>query len=324
MPETRTGTVASWEQLSPTLASFRLAPQASMRFPAYAAGQYIALRRESCRLTRRVAGPDGRPRYVPDLDDRGRQKRGAVTHAYSIASAPFQTARDGHLEFLVVLEIADALGRFTESLFEAEEREGSPLGYVERTAGDFTLARRAAGVPHVLMVATGTGLAPFASMVRELDHDAFEGRPVPWAVTLLFANRTPPELAFHEELAGIEAARRFDFVYVPAVSRPAATSDPTLGEGRAGNLLRHVLRLPLREEETLADARAAGVDPAPALTALERATRPRLPASIDPGALRARIDAPRTVALTCGNPDAMDDVRRISERIGLRFEREEW
>jgi ferredoxin-NADP reductase len=324
MPEMRSGTVASWEQLSPTLASFRLAPQAPLRFPAYAAGQYIALRRENCRLTRRVAGPDGRPRYVPDLDDRGRQKRGPVTHAYSIASAPFQTARDGQLEFLVVLEIADALGRFTESLFEAEERVGGPLAYVERTAGDFTLARRAAGVPHVLMVATGTGLAPFASMVRELDHDAFEGRPVPWAVTLLFANRTPPELAFHEQLAGIAAAGRFDFLYVPAVSRPGATSDPALGAGRAGNLLRQVLGLPLREEEALAEARAAGVDTAPAATALERATRPRLPASVDGGALRARIDAARTVVLTCGNPDAMDDVRRISERIGLRFEREEW
>jgi ferredoxin-NADP reductase len=324
MPETRSGTVASWTQLSPTLASFRLAPQAPLRFPAYAAGQYIALRRESCRLTRRVAGPDGRPRYVPDLDERGRQKRGPVTHAYSIASAPFQTARDGHLEFLVVLEIADALGRFTESLFDAEERDGGSLGYVERTAGDFTLARRAAGVPHVLMVGTGTGLAPFASMVRELDHDAFEGRPVPWSVTLLFANRTAPELAFHEELAGIAAARRFDFAYVPAVSRPGATSDPALGEGRAGNLLRHVLGLPLREEEALAEARAGGLDTAPAASALERATRPRLPASVDPGALRARIEASRTVVLTCGNPDAMDDVRRISERTGLRFEREEW
>jgi ferredoxin-NADP reductase len=324
MPETRSGTVASWDQLSPTLASFRLAPESPLRFPAYAAGQYIALRRESCRLTRRVAGPDGRPRYVPDLDERGRQRRGSVTHAYSIASPPFRTARDGYLEFLVVLEIAGALGRFTESLFEAEEREGALLGYVERTAGDFTLDRRAKGAPHVLMVATGTGLAPFASMVRELDHDALEGRPVPWSVTLLFANRTAPELAFHEELAGIAAAGRFDFVYVPAVSRPGATGDPALGAGRAGNLLRQVLGLPLREEEALAEARASGIDTATAATALERATRPRLPASVDPGDLRARIDASRTVVLTCGNPDAMDDVRRVSERLGLRFEREEW
>jgi len=270
-----------------------------------------------------VAGPDGRPRYVPDLDERGRQKRGPVTHAYSIASAPFQTARDGHLEFLVVLELGDALGRFTESLFETEEREGGPLGYVERTAGDFTLARRADGVPHALMLATGTGLAPFAAMVRELHHLAGEGRPVPWAITLLFANRTPPELAFHEELQAIAAARRFDFLYVPAVSRPGPGADPALGEGRASNLLRHVFGLPLREEEMLAEARAAGRDGA-AAAVLERTTRPRLPAGIDPGELRARLDPGRTVVLTCGNPQAMDDVRRVADRLSLRCEREEW
>jgi len=306
------------------LAVFQLAPEDSRHFPGYEAGQYIALRREQCRLTRRVPGPDGHPRYVPDLDERGRQKRGPVTHAYSIASAPFQTARDGRLEFLVVLEVADAIGRFTESLFDAEEREGGPLAYFERTAGDFTLARRAAGVPHVLMVATGTGLAPFASMVRELDHDALDGRPAPWAVTLVFANRTPPELAFHDELAAIAARRHFDFVYVPAVSRPGRDPDPALGEGRAGNLLRRVLGLPLREEEVLAETRAAGADVGGARVALERATRPRLPAGIDPGMLRARVDPARTVVLTCGNPDAMDDVRRVSERLGLRLEREEW
>lgn len=324
MPPTRTGTVVSWRQLSPMLATFRLAPQAPLRFPAYEAGQYIALRRESCRLTRRVPGPDGRPRFVPDLDERGRQKRGPVTHAYSIASAPFQAAAEGHLEFLVVLEMGDALGRLTESLFDAEEREGAPVGYVEHTAGDFTLARRAAGAAHVLLVATGSGLAPFASMVRELDHEAAEGRPVPWAVTLLFANRTRPELAFHDELEAIAAARRFDFVYVPSVSRKAATADPAVGEGRATNVLRHALGLPLREEEALAESRAEGTDVAAAAAALDRATRPRLPAGADPGMLRGRVRPGQTVVMTCGNPDAVADVRRVSERLGLRFEREEW
>ena len=324
MAETRTGTISSWRQLSPKLAAFQLAPEGQGHFPAYEAGQYIALRREDCRLTRRVPGPDGHPRYVPDLDERGRQKRGAVTHAYSIASAPFQAARDGRLEFLVVLEVADALGRFTESLFDAEEREGGSLAYFERTAGDFTLARRAASVPHVLMVATGTGLAPFASMVRELHHDAHEGRPVPWAVTLVFANRTAPELAFHDELAGIAAARRFDFVFVPAVSRPGSAPDPAVGEGRAGNLLRQVLGLPLREEEVLAEARAQGADEAIARAALERATKPRLPAGVDLDFLRTRVDPSSTVVLTCGNPDAMNDVRRVAERLSLRLEREEW
>ena len=324
MPPLRTGTILAWQQLSPLLATFRLGPERGARFPSYEAGQYIALRRESCRLTRRVAGPDGRARYVPDLDERGRQKRGPVTHAYSIASAPSRTESRGELEFLVVLEVADALGRFTEALFDSEEREGETLGYFERIAGDFTLARRAAGIPHVLMVATGTGLAPFVSMIRQLDHDAAAGLPVPWSVSLVFGNRSPGELAFHDELSAIAAARRLDFVYLPTVSRPDEGVSPALGRGRATNVLRHLLGLPIAEEERLEEARATGADTRAAAAALDGAVRPRLPAEADPEALRARLDPQRTVALTCGNPAVMDDVRRVAERASMRLEREEW
>jgi ferredoxin-NADP reductase len=261
---------------------------------------------------------------VPDLDERGRQKRGPVSHAYSIASSPRGTEREGFLEFLVVLEVADALGRFTEALFESDEREGETLGYFDRIAGDFTLARRAAGIPHVLMVATGTGLAPFASMVRQLDQDAAAGPPVPWSATLVFGNRTPRELAFHDELSAIAAARRFDFVYLPTVSRPDDGASLALGRGRATNLLRHVLGLPMAEEERLEEARATGADTTSAVAALDGAVQPQLPADADPGALRARLDPRRTVVLTCGNPLVMDDVRRVAERASMRFEREEW
>jgi len=325
MPETRTGTISLWRQLSPVLAVFRLAPEPGHHFPAYQAGQYIALRRENCRLTRRVTGPDGRPRYLPDLDEHGRQKRGPVAHAYSVASPPYRTEREGCLELFVALEVSDGLGRFTESLFDMEPRQGGELRYVERIAGDFTLARRAAGVPHVLMVASGTGIAPFASMVRQLDHEAALGRAVPWRVTLLFANRTVPELAFHDEFAAIAAARRFDFAYVAAVSRPKGEGDGGgVGRGRAGNLLRHVLCLPLREEEDLQEARQAGADLRLATAALERATRPQLPAGVDAAALRARIDPSQTVILTCGNPAVMADVRQVADGRSIRFEREEW
>ena len=91
MPDVRTGTVVEWRQLSPVLATFRLAAEEGHPFPAYEAGQYMALRREDCRLTQRVTGPDGTPRYIPALDEQGRQKRGPITHAYSIASAPWHS-----------------------------------------------------------------------------------------------------------------------------------------------------------------------------------------------------------------------------------------
>lgn len=325
MPEVRTGTVTVWRQLSPVLATFRLAPEEGHRFPSYEAGQYMALRREDCRLTRRVTGPGGRPRYLPDLDETGRQKRGPVTHAYSLASAPAQTERDGYVEFLVVLEMASTLGRFTESLFDMEPREGGSMRYVERIVGDFTLARRVQGASHVLMVATGTGLAPLLSMVRQIDHDASAGHPVPPKVTLLYANRTWPELAFHEELSGIAAARRFDFVYVPSVSRPGEEQGRgAVGRGRANNILRLALGLPMAEEQVLEEARAAGDDTRDLEAAAVRAVSPQLPPGIDQGVLRARLDPPSTVVLTCGNPAAMADVGRVAEGRGMRLEREEW
>jgi hypothetical protein len=89
-------------------------------------------------------------------------------------------------------------------------------------------------------------------------------------------------------------------------------------------VLRHLLGLPLAEEERLEEARASGADTSAAAAALESAVRPRLPEGTDPGALRARLDPERTVVLTCGNPVVMDDVRRVADRGGMRFEREEW
>lgn len=325
MAQTRPGTIVEWSQLSPVLASFKLDPEEGARFPTYEAGQYMALRREDCRLTKRVTGPDGQTRFLPDLDDEGRQKRGPVTHAYSIASAPFQTEKEGHVEFLVVLEMASTLGRFTESLFDMEPREGREMGYVERIVGDFTVPKRTEGMAHVLMVATGTGLAPLISMVRQMDHDASVGKPVPEKVTLLFANRTWPELAFHGELAEIAAASRFDFVYVPTVSRPGNEQGrEAVGRGRANNILRLALDLPTAEEEALAEARKEGRDTSALERDASRAVAPQLPPGVDLHKLRQRLSPDGTVLLTCGNAKAMADVRKAAEARSIRVEQEEW
>ncbi len=326
MVERRRGTIGGWRQLGPLLALFRLVPEAGKPFPVYKAGQYIALRRDGCRLTRRSVDAKGQVHYVPDLDGQGRQKRGPVTHSYSISSAPFETERDGYLEFYVVLETGDreVLGRLTEALFALDPRDGASLDYVERITGDFTLDRRAAGFESVLFVGTGTGLAPFAAMAKQLDHEAAQGRPPAYRVTLLHANRTVQELAYHDELVAIEAARRFDFAYVASVSRPSG-SDDALAVGRANNLLRHVFELPLKEEEDLKEATARGEKTARYEEALAKAVKPRLAAS-GPAreALRARLDPSRTVVLTCGNPSSMSDIKRVADLVEMRFEKEDW
>src|SRR5205823_14407850 len=210
-------------------------------FPPYEPGQYIALRREDCLLTRKVK-EGNEIRYVPDVDEAGVQKRGTVTHSYSISSAPFETTAGNYLEFYVVLERdrEGVLGRFTESLFRGvETHTNERLAYLERIVGDFTLAKRAKGFEHVLMVGTGTGLAPFVAMIKQLQFEAASsGRPLV-RYTLLHTNRTFEELAYHRELQEIEASGALDFVYVPTVSRPDARdlADPRIGTGRANNLL---------------------------------------------------------------------------------------
>lgn len=305
MAEMKPGRIVEWRRLSSTLAIFHLIPDDGARFPPFEAGQYIALRRDDCRLTKKVK-EGAEVRFVPDLDADGKQKRGPVTHSYSIAAAPFEAARGNYLEFYVVLEKESdgTLGRFTEALFRIDTEGADRLDYMDRIVGDFTLAKRAAGFEHVLMIGTGTGLAPFVSMIKQLHHDSQQD--VPHArYTLMHANRTPEELAYHRELLDIEASKAFDFVYVASVSRPSARDreDARVGAGRANNVLRHIFGLPAREAQAVA---------------------PALPTDRPLAMLQKRIDPSRTVVLSCGNPSGMEDIEWIAAHAGMSFEKEVW
>lgn len=327
MVQRKTGFAVSWQSLSPILGTFRVNPAPGNRFPDYEAGQYIALRREDCALTRKVTDADGRIRYVPDLDPSGVQRRGPVSHAYSISSAPYQTLQEGFLEFYVVRETDEEgrPGRLTESLFRMEPGKDDQVVYFDRIAGDFTLAKRAAGFPHVLMVASGSGLAPFVSIVKQVDFEAGRGKRDTARYTLLHGNRTAEELAYHRDLETIAAAGRIDLTYLATVSRPAPSGhDPSLGRGRVSNLLRVLLGLPTKEEEDLAAAEAAGKGVEAARTTLDKAVRPTPPEGAPLDALRERMAPADTVLMTCGNASAMSDVQRAAEARGIRFEKEDW
>lgn len=139
-----------------------------------------------------------------------------VTRAYSIASPPA-----GNRFELCLNRVSE--GAFSPYLFtmqpgdDIEMRE--PLGYfVPRTP-----------FRDSVFIATGTGIAPFRSMLR---HPPLIGSAA--AITLLFGARYPGGLVYHAELLAL-AGTRPNFRYLPTVTRPDAAWC-----GRAGRVQQHL------------------------------------------------------------------------------------
>ena len=324
----RTGIIINWQALSPTLSVFRLGPEPGSRFPDYLSGQYIALRRDDCNLKKKVTSHDGKIHYVPDLDDKGVQKVGPVTHSYSISSPPYETCQKGYLEFYIGLETdqTGGTGRLTESLFRVHLENDNTVTYFDRITGDFTLEKRAKEFESVVLVGTGTGLAPFVSMVKQLHHDAKQGGGNHRRYTLIHANRTYHELGYHHDLCEIESAKTFDFVYLPLVSRPSHSRHlpKSVGTGRANNMLRRLLDMPLKEEEDLAQAILTHSHVEKAKAILSKTVRPALPAHLAEDMLKARLSPAKTVILTCGNAQVMNEIKKVAEFRQIQFEKEDW
>ena len=329
MAKTKVGTVVSWEQTTPLLAVFHLMPEQGAQFPAYKAGQYIALRRDDCLLTKKVVGDGGKVEYVPHLDDQGKQKRGPVTHSYSIASAPFETIQNKYLEFYVILEKNEkgVPGRLTESLFRMRPDADNKLIYYDIITGVFTLDKRAEGADTVIFVGTGTGVAPFVSMIKQLNFEASQrGKGGGTRYILVHANRTLEELDYFKEMTAIEAEKRLNFTYIPSVSRPTERdkNNAKMGKGRANNVLRRMFGMPLKEEQDVIDAEAQKGDVAKAKAALERTIKPILPESIKSEEFQRSLNPSNAVVMTCGNVYLMEDIKTIAEANGIRFEKEDW
>ena len=325
----KVGTVTYKRDLSPILTIFRLMPEEGSLFPPSQAGQYIALRRDDCKLTKKVGkADDGSSIYGPALDEDGKQKIGQVTHSYSIASAPWEQEEHGWLEFYVVLEVIrkGEYGRLSPVFMNMDPETDNKITYFDRITGNFTLDHRAAGFDSVMMVGTGTGLAPFIAMAKQLHHEAQNGRGTPTKYTILRTNRTYEELAYHQELLDMDRAGRFDFVYVPTVSRPTQRDldDDGMGVGRANNVLRHIFDLPMKEEEVLAAARAGQGDLARAEAGMQRTPRPELPRHPSGQQIRDRFDPATSLIMTCGNPWSMADIEETAKRSNIKFEMEEW
>jgi len=156
-----------------------------------------------------------------------------IQRAYSIASEPGER---GWLEFYIRFAREPATeSPLTHLLWKLPV--GARLYLGEKIAGRFTLERTVpAGDGRVrLLVAAGTGVAPFVSMVR---HARRAGdAPGLGRLAILHGVSHPHELAYRDELT--DASSRFGLHYLPTVSRPAGHPDWTGLTGRVESLLAH-------------------------------------------------------------------------------------
>ncbi len=167
---------------NPELAVFRIRPD-SGRIPDFEPGQYTTLGLPD------PAAPPEKPRLI--------------RRAYSIASSPNQK---DCMEFYIVLVKE---GKLTPLLWQL--KSGDKIFMDDRCKGNFTMEGVPDGV-ELVMISTGTGLAPYISMMRTY-------RPTKrWPKWIIINGvRHAVDLGYKEELEA--AAKEGDVVYVPMVTR---------------------------------------------------------------------------------------------------------
>jgi ferredoxin--NADP+ reductase len=239
-------TVAQRIELAPGLIILRIIPD-TPRFE-FKAGQYVVLglrasepridEAEPDQLAYRPA--DGEAPASGEATESAAQQ--AITtarpdpdklirRAYSIASA---SESDEYLEFCITVVMS---GDLTPRLFNLGIKDRLYVG--PKAVGMFTLAK-APRDHHVILVATGTGLAPYVSMLRS-DLECGGTR----RIVVLHGARCSWDLGYRTELTSL-ARHCPNFTYLPVITRPQ--EDPTW-RGRTG-YLQEVLFSGVVEEAT--------------------------------------------------------------------------
>lgn len=127
------------------------------------------------------------------------------TRAYSIASAPNGSPRFD----LCLNRIQD--GRFSNYLCDLPV--GATIAF-EGPLGFFTLPKKMER--DLVLIATGTGIAPIRGMLQQLFRDGIERH-----VYLLFGVRYPHTILYREEFEQLSRTRP-NFHFIPTLSRPPA------------------------------------------------------------------------------------------------------
>ena len=192
---------------APTLLSFKVTRPDGFKFTAgqfVRLGihgkdlQYFAQNHETKLITSETQG------QLVDLD-------GYVFRAYSVASSPYD-------EFIEFFSVVIPQGEFTSKVNHIQVGDSlllntTPFGYL-------TLARYQLPLPNDLwLLATGTGLAPFLSILKTIDVWQQYQR-----IILVYSARTSQELAYQAEIGSIKSIYGDNgaaFVFLPIVTREA-------------------------------------------------------------------------------------------------------
>ena len=182
------------EEVNPQLIIMRVEPEKELF--SFAPGQFAVL------------GLLGREARVAEADaeETAPQPDKMIRRAYSIASSSVERR---YLEFFVTLITS---GELTPRLFAL--RHGGRLFLAPKASGLFTLDRVAPGKA-VLLIATGTGLAPYMSMLRTLlIHETAR------KFVVLHGARYSWDLGYRAELESLARVRP-NLIYLPSITRPA-------------------------------------------------------------------------------------------------------
>lgn len=197
---------------APTLLSFKVTRPDGFKFTAgqfVRLGihgkdlQYFAQNHETKLITSETQDYETKGQHV-DLD-------GYVFRAYSVASSPYD-------EFIEFFSVVIPEGEFTSKVNHIQVGDSlllntTPFGYL-------TLARYQLPLPNDLwLLATGTGLAPFLSILKTIDVWQQYQR-----IILVYSARTSQELAYQEEIGSIKSIYGDNgaaFVFLPIVTREA-------------------------------------------------------------------------------------------------------
>ncbi len=203
-------TVTAVTRLTPDLFILRVKPDRPV--PAFVSGQYVLLGLSSNAPRREGSEPE----FKPQKPDR------LVLRAYSIASSGQETEE---LEFYLSVV---ANGSLTPRLVLLEP--GSRLHVGEKIRGFFTLE----GVPSerewVVLAATGTGLAPYLSMLRAQAHVSR-----PFRLVILQGAPKSWELGYRNEMS-LHARFLPRVTYIPSITR---VRDDPWWTGDTGRITRY-------------------------------------------------------------------------------------